>query len=223
MESWLSKSPCGSMRPGLTRRCCCFYWSVAKSCLTLQPITLSCPPLSPGVFFFFYFYYFTILYWFCHTSTWIHHGCTHVPHPEPPTHLPPRTIPLGHPSVPPPSILYRVCSDSCPLSQWCYLNISSSIIPFFFFLQSFPASGTFPKSWLFASSGQSIWTSVLASILPMSIQAWFPLELTDLISLLSKGLSRVFFNTTIWKPWFFGIQLSLWSNSHIHTWLRAKP
>ena len=113
------------------------------------------------------------------------------------------SIPLGHPSVPPPSILYRVCSDSCPLSQWCYLNISSSIIPFFFFLQSFPASGTFPKSWLFASSGQSIWTSVLASILPMSIQAWFPLELTDLISLLSKGLSRVFSSTTIQKHLFF--------------------
>ena len=86
--------------------------------------------------------------------------------------------------------------------------------PFSSCLQSFPASGSFPVSWLFTSDGQSIGTSAL--VLPMNIQCWCPLELTTLISLLSKGLSRVFSSTTIWKHQFFGAQPSLWSNSHIH-------
>ena len=107
-----------------------------------------------------------------------------------------------------------------PLSQWCHPTISSSVTPFSSCLQSFPASGSFPMSWLFASSGQS--TGVSASVLPINIQDWSPLGQTGLIPLLSKGLSRVFFNTTIWKHEFFGTQPSLWSNSHICTWLLEK-
>ena len=117
----------------------------------------------------------------------------------------------------------RVCSNSRPLSQWCHPIISSSVIPFSSGLQSFPASGTFPVSQLFASGGQTIGASASASVLPMNIQDWFPLGLTGLISLLSKGLSRVFSRTTVRKHPFFGTQLSSWSNSHIHTWLLEKP
>ena len=90
-------------------------------------------------------------------------------------------------------------------------------------LQSFPASGSFLMSWLFTSGSQIIGTSVLASVFPMNIQDWFPLGLTGLISLQSKELSRVFSNTTVQKHQFFTTQLSLWSNSHIHTWLLEKP
>ena len=91
------------------------------------------------------------------------------------------------------------CSSSCPMSQWCYLTISSSAAVLFFCLQSFPASGSFPVSWLFASGGQSFGASASALVLPMCIQSWFPLGLTSLISLLSKGLSRIFSSSTIWK------------------------
>ena len=91
------------------------------------------------------------------------------------------------------------CSNSCPSSQWCHPTISSSVIPFSSWLQSFPVSGSFPMSQLFASGGQNIGASASASILPMNIQDWFPLGLTGLISLLSKGLSRVFSNTTVQK------------------------
>ena len=115
----------------------------------------------------------------------------------------------------------RVCSNACPLSCWCYLNISSSANPFSFCLHSFPASGSFPVSQLFASGGQSIGAS--ASVLSMNIQGWFPLGLTNVISLQSKGLSRVFSNTTVQKCQFFGPQLSLWSNSDISTWRLEKP
>ena len=117
----------------------------------------------------------------------------------------------------------RVYSNSCPLSCWCHPTISSSIVPFSSCLQSFPASGCFPMSWLFTTGGQSIGASASASVLPMNIQDWFPLGLTGWISLQSKGLSRVFSNTTAQKHQFFGAQLSLWSNSHIHTWLLEKP
>ena len=103
----------------------------------------------------------------------------------------------------------------------CYLTISSSAAPFSFCLQSFPVSGSFPVSWLFASGGQSIGAS--ASVLPMNIEDWFPLGLTGLISLQSKGLSRVFSDTTVQKHQFFGTQPSLSFNSHIHTWLLEKP
>ena len=98
-------------------------------------------------------------------------------------------------------------SDSCPSSQWCHPTISSSVVPFSSRLQSFPALGAFLVSQLFASGGQTIGSS--ASVLPMNIQDWFPLGLTGLISLLSKGLSRVFFHTTVQKHQFFSVQLSL--------------
>ena len=103
----------------------------------------------------------------------------------------------------------RVCSNSCPLSQWYHPTISSSVAPFSSCPQSFPASGSFPMSLLFASSSQSTRSSASLSVLPVNIQGWFPLGLTGLISLLSKALSRVFCNTTVWKHWFFGAQLSL--------------
>ena len=90
---------------------------------------------------------------------------------------------LQHPRLPCPSLSLRVCPNSCPLSLWCYLTISSSTTPFSFYLQSFPASGSFPMSWLFVLSGQSIGASVSASVLPVNTQGWFPLGLTGLISL----------------------------------------
>ena len=117
----------------------------------------------------------------------------------------------------------RAYSNSCPSSQWCHPTISSSVIPFSSCLQSFPASGSFPVSQLIASSGQSIGVSASASVLPMNSQDWFPLGWTGWISWLSRGLSRVFFNTTVQKHQFFSTQLSLWSNCHIHTWLLEKP
>ena len=115
------------------------------------------------------------------------------------------------------------CSNSNPSSQRCHPTISSSVIPFSSCLQSFPASGAFLMSQFFASGGQSIGASALASVLPMNIQDWIPLGLTGLISLQPKGLSRVFSNTTVLKHQFFGAQPCLWSNSHIHTWLLEKP
>ena len=96
---------------------------------------------------------------------------------------------LQHARLPCPSPFPGVCSNSCPLSCWCHPTISSSIIPFSY-LQSFPTSGSFPMSQLFALGGQSIEASALASVLPVNTQDWFPLELTGWISLLSKGLSR---------------------------------
>ena len=117
-----------------------------------------------------------------------------------------------------PPLSTRVCSKSCPLNQWCYLIISSSATLFSFCLQYFPASGSFPMSWIFLSSGQSIGDLASASILPMNIQGWYPFWLAFLISLLSKGLSRVFSNTTIQKHQFYGPQPSLWTNSYICTW-----
>ena len=132
--------------------------------------------------------------------------------------------PMDHsmPGFPGPSSSPGLCSNSCPLSQWCHPTILSSVIPFSSCLQSFPASGSFPMSLFFASGSQSIGASASVSVLPMNIQGWFPLGWTGLISLQSKGLSRIFPNTTIQKHQFFGAQPSLWSNSHIHTWLLEK-
>ena len=110
----------------------------------------------------------------------------------------------------------RACSNSCPSSQWCHPTISSCP-------QSIPGSGSFPVSQVFASGGQSIGASASASVLPMNIQDWFSLGLTIWISLQSKRLSRVFSNTTVQKHQFFDTQISLWFNSHIHTWLLEKP
>ena len=114
-------------------------------------------------------------------------------------------------------------SNSCQLSQWCHPTISSSVTPFSSCRQFYLASGSLPVSWRFTSSSQIIGASASASVLPMNIQGWFPLGWTGLISLQSKGLSRVFFNTTVQKHQFFCIQLSLQSNSHIHTWQLEKP
>ena len=119
-----------------------------------------------------------------------------------------------------PSPSPRVCSNSCASSQWGHPTIWSSVIPFC--PQSFPASGSFLMSQLFSSGGQSIGASASASVLLMNIQQWFSLEWTGLISLQSKGLSKDFSNTTVQKHQFFGTQLSLWSNSHIHTWPLEK-
>ena len=130
---------------------------------------------------------------------------------------------LQHVRPPCPSPTPGVYSNSCALSRWCHPTISSSVIPFSSCLQSFPASGSFTRKQFFASGGQSIRASASASGLPMNIQDWFPLGLTDLISLQSKGLSRVLSNTRVQKHQFFDTQLSLWSNSHIHIWLLEKP
>ena len=116
----------------------------------------------------------------------------------------------------------RVYSNSCPSSWWCPPAISSSVIPVFSHLQCFAATGSFQMSQLFASGGQSIGVSASTSVLPMNIQDWSHIEWTGWISLQSKGLSRVFSNTTVQKHQFYTTQLSLWSNSHIHTWLQEK-
>ena len=129
---------------------------------------------------------------------------------------------LQHTRPPCPSPTPRVYPNSCPPRRWCHPTISSSVISFSFCPQSFPTSGSFPMNQLFASGGQSIGASASTPVLPMNIQGWFPLGLTGWISLQSKGLSRVS-NTTVQKHQFFGTQLSLWSNSHIHTWLLEKP
>ena len=116
----------------------------------------------------------------------------------------------------------RVYSNSCPFSWWCHQTISSSVIPFSSHIQSFPASGSFQMCQVFASGGQSIGVSASASVLPMNIQDWLPLGWIGWISLQSRGLARVFSNTTVQKHQFFRAQLSLQSNSHIHTWLLEK-
>ena len=129
---------------------------------------------------------------------------------------------LQHTRLPCPSLSPRVCSVSCLLSWWYYPTISSSATLFSFCFQSFPASGSFPVSELFASGGQNLGVPASASVLLMNIQGWFPLGLTGLISLQSKGLSRVFSNTTVQRHQFFSAQPSLWFSSHIHTWLVGK-
>ena len=109
-----------------------------------------------------------------------------------------------------------------PLTWWCHPTISSTVARFSSCPQSFLGSRSFPMSWLLAPGGQSIGASASASVLPMNIQGWLPLRLTDLISLKSRGLLRVHSSTTVEKHQFFGAQSSLWSNFHIHTWLLEK-
>ena len=130
---------------------------------------------------------------------------------------------LQHTRLPCPSPTPGAYSNSCPSSRWCHPTISSSVIPFSSRLQSFPVSGSLQMSQFFTSGGQNTGVSASASVLPMNIQDWFPLRRTGWISLQSKGLSRVFSNTTVQKHQLFSAQLSLWSNSHIHTWLQEKP
>ena len=129
---------------------------------------------------------------------------------------------LQHTRLPCLSLTYRACPNYGPSSQWCHPTVSSSAVPFSS-LQSFPASGSFPRSQFFAWGGQGIGVSVSAWLLSVNIQDWFPLGLTGWISLQSKGLSGVFTHTTVQKHQFFGDQLSLKSNSHILTWLLEKP
>ena len=132
------------------------------------------------------------------------------------------------PGFPVPSLSPGICSKSCPLSWWCHPAISYSVTPFSSCPQSFPESGSFPMNWLLTSGGQSTGASASASVFLINIQDWFPLGLTDLIPLLSKGLSSFLKTlksscTTVQKHQFFGPQTSLWSNSHIRTWLLEKP
>ena len=129
---------------------------------------------------------------------------------------------LQHARPPCPSPTPGVHSNSCPSSRWCHPAISSSVIPFSSRPQSLPASESFPMSQLFAWGGQSTGVSALVSFLPKNTQDWSPSEWTGWISLQSKGLSRVFSNTTVQKHQFFSAQLSSQSDSHIHTWLLEK-
>ena len=121
-----------------------------------------------------------------------------------------------------PSPTPRVYSNSCPLSWWRHPAISSSVVPFSSCPQSLSASGSFPMSQLFAWGGQSSGVSASASVLPMNTQDWSPLGWNDWISLQSKGVSRVFSNTTVQKHQFFSAQLSAQSNSPIHIWPLEK-
>ena len=131
--------------------------------------------------------------------------------------------PWQHARPPCPSPTPGVHSDSHPSSQWCHPAISSSVVPFSSCPQSLPASEFCPMSQLFTWGGQSTGVSALTSFLPKKSQGWSPSEWTGWISLQSKGLSRVFSNTTVQKHQFFGSQLSPQSNSHIHTWPLEKP
>ena len=152
--------------------------------------------------FWFWFSHLLLLYSVLSNSLW-HHGLQHA-------------RPLC--SSPSPG----ACSNLCPSSQWCHPTISSSVIPFSSCLQFFPASWSFLMSHCITTGGLSIGASASASVLPTNIQDWFPLGLTGLISSQSKGLSRVFPNTTVQKHQIFGTHPSLQSSFHIHTWLLGK-
>ena len=130
---------------------------------------------------------------------------------------------LQHARPPCPSPTPGVHSNSCPSSRWCHPAISTSVVPFSSCPQSLPASESFPMSQLFAWGGQSIGVSALASVFPKNTQGWSPSEWTGWISLQSKGLSRVFSNTTVQNHQFFHAQPSSQSNSNIHTWPLEKP
>ena len=128
-----------------------------------------------------------------------------------------------HARPPCPSPTPRIYPNSCPSSWWCNPDISSSVVPFSSCPQSLPTSKSFPMSQLFTWGGQSNGVSALVSFLPKKSLGWSPSEWTGWISLQSKGLSRVFSNTTVQKHQFFSAQPSSQSNSHIHTWLLEKP
>ena len=130
---------------------------------------------------------------------------------------------LQHARLPCPSPTPRAHSNSYLWTPWCHPTFSFPVIPFFSCFQSFPTSGSLLRSQFFSSGSQSTGAWASASVLTMYIQYWFPLGLTGLISLQSKGLSSVFSSTTVQKHQFFSAQLSLWSKSHIHTWLLEKP
>ena len=172
-----------------------YMWMSAWSCPTLHKPMDCCPPGSS-----------------VHGFSSIQFSCSVVSDSLWPNEL-------QHARPPCPSQTPGVHSDSCPSSQWCHPAISSSVVRFSSCPQSLPASESFPMSQLFAWGGQSTGVSALASFLPKNTQDWSPLGWTGWISMKSKGLSRVFSNTTVQKHQFFGAQLSLQSNSHIHTWL----
>ena len=133
---------------------------------------------------------------------------------------------LQHARLPCPLPTLRACSNSCPSSRWCHPTISSSVVPFSSHLQSFPASGSFPMSQFFTSGGQSIGVSASASVLPMNIQEWSPLGLISLELVGSPCCPRDSQESSpkpVQKYQFFSAQPSLWSNSHIHTWLLEEP
>ena len=130
---------------------------------------------------------------------------------------------LQHSRLPCPSPSPRACTGLGPLSQWCHLTISSFFVPFSSCLLFFLSIRVFSNESALRIRWPNIRASTSASVLPVNIQDWSPLESTGLISLLSKGLLRVFSSNIIWKNQFFGTQSSLWSNSHIHTWLLEKP
>ena len=149
----------------------------------------------------------------CHTSCNNQFSSVHFSHSVVSDCLRPHE--LQHTRPPCPSPTPGVHPNSCASSQWCHPTISSSAsCP-----QPFSSSGSFPMSWFFTSGGQSIGVLASGSVLPMNIQDWFPLGWTGCISLQSKGLSRLFSNTTVWKHHFFNAHPSLWSSSHICTWL----
>ena len=133
---------------------------------------------------------------------------------------------LQHTRLPCPSPTPGACSNSCPLSWWCHLTISANVTHFSSYPQSYPASGSFPISQLFASGDQNIGALASASVLPMNIEGWFPLGLIGLISLLSKWPSRVYSSTTIWKHRFFGILCTtgpdLFTEFTDETWFTGK-
>ena len=162
-------------------------------------------------------------YWllYLHLEQWLTFSSVQFSHSVVSNSLPPHTV--QHAMLPFPSPTPRACTNSYPSSWWSHLTISSSVLPFSSCLQSFPASESFQMSPLFALGGQSIRASASASVLPMNTQDWSPLGWTGWISLQSKGLSRVFSNTTVQKHQFFSATLSLWSNSHIHAWLLENP
>ena len=160
-------------------------------------------------------------YWPSSSTTRHHFSSVQLSHSVMSDSLRPHESQLATPPCPSPTP--RVHSNSHPLSWWCHPAISSSVVPFFSWPQSLPASGSFPMSQLCAWGGQSTGVSALASVLPMNTQEWSPSEWIGWISLQSKGLSRVFSNTTVQKHQFFSAQLSSQSNSHIHTWPLEKP
>ena len=150
------------------------------------------------------------------TTEWLQFSCSVVCDPLKPHES-------QHTRLPCPSPTPGVYPNSCPLSQWCHPTISSSIVSFSSHPQSFPASGSFQMSQLFVSGGQRIRVSASTSVLPMNTRDWSPLGWTGWIYLQSKGLLRVFSNTTVQKQQFFSPQLSSQSNSHIYTWPLEKP
>ena len=169
-------------------------------CPSIDTLSLFPSSLGQSLFWSWYVFFPSMLLHFYYIS--VQFSCSVVS-----DSLWPHGLPHTRPLCPSPAP--GVYPNSCTLSQWCHPTISSSVIPFSSCPLSFPASGYFLMSQLFASGGQSIGVSVPALVLPMHIQDWFPLGLTGWISLLSKGLSRVISNTTVQKHQFFGAQLSL--------------